>query len=226
VTVTSKRRKEPVILWGDEFCSWIGVLEELGLCPAAVILSSMDAIHLVKGVVGIECFVGTASDLEAVLLPSLRGKCRLGLVDGRVTGKLCEMATQLNLSRLIETTCVQRKVPGWENDSMTLRHCEVGGITTTLTQGCCLTRGKESLTSEPIQVIVSRDASTVLSPTAPSRKYQPKPKTRVVLPLGCENLGSEARPHYHGGGLLPATVDRKTSVLTPGVYAPKDSWAL
>jgi hypothetical protein len=72
MTVTSKRKKEPVILWGDELCLWIGVLDEIGLRPAAIILPSMDAIHLVQGVVGIECFVRNASEFEAVLLPLLR----------------------------------------------------------------------------------------------------------------------------------------------------------
>jgi hypothetical protein len=133
VTMTSKRRKEPIVLWGDEFCLWIGVLDEFGIRPAAVILLSIDAIHLVQRVVETECFVQTVSAFEAVLLSLLRGKCQLGLVDGQVTGKLCKMATLLNLSCLIGTTCVQQKVPGCKNDSMSLRHCEVGGITTTLT---------------------------------------------------------------------------------------------
>jgi hypothetical protein len=84
VALTSRRKKEHVILWGNRFCLWIGILGELGLLPAATILSSLNTIHLAQGAAGIECFVGTPSNFQKVLLPSLRGKVWLGLVDGRV----------------------------------------------------------------------------------------------------------------------------------------------
>jgi hypothetical protein len=48
----------------------------------------------------------------------------------------------------------------------------------------------------------------------------------VLQLLGYENLGTEQCPYYHGGGLLPAIIDRHTEVLTPGIFAPKNSWAL
>jgi hypothetical protein len=67
---------------GDEFSSWFGFLDELGLKPAAVILSSLEGVNLVRAAVGIKCFVGLASNFVEVLLPFLQGKCRLGLVDG------------------------------------------------------------------------------------------------------------------------------------------------
>jgi hypothetical protein len=66
--VTLRRHKEPVIPWGDKFCSWIGVLDKLGLQPAAMILLSMDAVDLVKGAVRIDCFVGIRSNFVEVLL--------------------------------------------------------------------------------------------------------------------------------------------------------------
>jgi hypothetical protein len=109
MTVASRCWKETVILWGEEFCSWIGVLDKLGLRPAAVILHLLDAVKLAKGAIGIDCFVGVASDLVKILLPWLRGKCRLGLVDGRITGSLWTLVTQLDLSCLIGTTCVGNK---------------------------------------------------------------------------------------------------------------------
>jgi hypothetical protein len=56
------------------------------------VLQSLAEVDLVKGAVGIECFVGLAEDFVEVLLPKLRGKCRLGLVDGRITGALCTLA--------------------------------------------------------------------------------------------------------------------------------------
>jgi hypothetical protein len=97
------RRKEPVILWGDAFSSWIGVLDELGLRPSAALLTSVDSIDLVKGAVGVDCYVGLVTDFDDNILTTLRGNCRLGLVDGRVTKKLCDLVEKLNLSCLIGT---------------------------------------------------------------------------------------------------------------------------
>jgi hypothetical protein len=57
----------------------------------------------------------------------------------------------LDLSCLIGTTCVRHQIPGWKHDLLSLRHCEVSGITTTLTQGCCLIRDMAPPLCEPIQ---------------------------------------------------------------------------
>jgi hypothetical protein len=61
---------------------------------------------------------------------------------------------------------------------------------------------------------------------APTHKYREAPASAVLTPVGCENLGGWRHPYYHGGGLLPEYIDRKTCVLAPGVYAPKGHWAL
>jgi hypothetical protein len=139
VKVRTQQRREPVILWGNEFCSWLGVLDELGLRPSAVVLSSAAKIGLVQSAVGVDCFVGLADDFVEVLLPILRGKCQLGLMDGRVTKSVSDLAEKLDLSYLIGTVGLRRRIPGWSRDTLSLRHCEVGGITTCLTQGVCLT---------------------------------------------------------------------------------------
>jgi hypothetical protein len=81
VAVASSARCQPVILWGDTFSSWLGAAQELHLRPVAVILSTLDSVELVRASVGVDCFVGLAGDVE-IILDSLRGKCRLGLVDG------------------------------------------------------------------------------------------------------------------------------------------------
>jgi hypothetical protein len=61
---------------------------------------------------------------------------------------------------------------------------------------------------------------------AQATKYRPVPDARVLFPLRCENLGTAACPYYHGGGLLPGNLDRRTEVLTPGCFTPKQHWAL
>jgi hypothetical protein len=92
--------------------------------------------------------------------------------------------------------------------------------------GVCLAQGSEPPTLQTLPHAVPRDASTVLCVQAPANKYRPAPPYCIVTPLGCINLGTDLRPYYHGGGLLPASLDRKTEVLTPGVFAPKTKWAL
>jgi hypothetical protein len=144
VMVTSRRKKEPVILWGDTLCSLLGVLDELGLQPAAVILLSLDAVHWMQFI-----WFKELLELNDLLeLPLILKKCYYpccgenagwALLMPMLLANFCRLVTLLVLSCLIGTTCVWHKFYIWESDSMSLRHCEVGGImTTTLTQECCL----------------------------------------------------------------------------------------
>ena len=93
---------DAVILWGDEFSSWIGATKELHLQPVAAILSSLNSVKLVKASVGVDCFMGLAGDVK-VILDSLCGKCRLGLVDGRPTQEICALAEHVGLECLLGT---------------------------------------------------------------------------------------------------------------------------
>jgi hypothetical protein len=65
----------------------------------------------------------------------------------------------------------------------------------------------------------------MLSVQALTHQFRDPPQAAVLLPLGCENLGTLRAPYFHGGGLLSDQIDRKTLVLTPGAYAPKGKWA-
>jgi hypothetical protein len=218
---TTSSDLKPVILWGDEFSSWLWVLDELKLRPIAVILSCVNSVDLVRGCIGEDCFVGLATDMDKNVLLSLRGLSKLGLVDGRVTSQIGAFASTLALECITGTTSLRRPISGWCHDTWAFSHCEVGGVTTRSTQGCCLIPG-----TQPLPFAVPRDASTVLCPMATSLKYRPAPVSRVMFPLGCKNLGTTAHPHYHRGGLLPGNLDRRTEVLSPGVFAPKRHWAL
>ncbi len=91
--------------------------------------------------------------------------------------------------------------------------------------GGCRALGSSTPSCHAIRSSVCRDASTVLSVMAPARKYRPTPPSTTVTPLGCEQLGTRDSPCFHGGGLLPEGCDRKTVVLTPGLFAPKGKWA-
>jgi hypothetical protein len=223
--VTSSTQYQPVILWGDEFSSWIGVAKELHLRPVAVVLSSLNSVELVKASVGVDCFVGLARDVKDIL-DSLSGKCRLGLVDGRPTREICALSDRVGLECLIGTKNLRRPIKGWKHDNVAVRHCDVGGVTTSASQGVCLVQGNQKPTTIIRDPVVPRDASTMLSVQAPTHRYRDPPQAAVLSPLGCENLGTLRAPYFHGGGLLPDQIDRKTLVLTPGVYAPKGKWAL
>jgi hypothetical protein len=120
---------ELVILWGDAFSSWAGVLQELRLRPVAVILKNFDSLNLVRASVGVDCFVGLAQDVEAIL-GSLSGKCHLGLVDGRPTRQICQLGERFGLDCIVGTQNIWRGISGWRHDSHSVLHCEVGGVTT------------------------------------------------------------------------------------------------
>jgi hypothetical protein len=53
----------------------------------------------------------------------------------------------------------------------------------------------------------------------PVLRYRRAPQTRMVMPLGCLNLGSLNHPEYHGGGLLPSPLDKTIQVSTPTLFA-------
>jgi hypothetical protein len=191
----------------------------------AVILSTLSLVELVRATVDSDCFVGLAADVEPILA-SLSGKCRLGLVDGRPNTAICALSERIGLECLVGTKNLRRSIRGWRHDSYAFKHCDVGGVTTTPMHGVCLLRGDQLPLRDFLPSFVPRDASTMLSVQAPTHKYRVAPASVVLTPLGCENLGSLRKAYYHGGGLLPETIDRKTCVLAPGVYAPKGHWAL
>jgi hypothetical protein len=83
-------------------------------------------VNLVRAIVGVNCFVGIADEVEAIF-PSLIGQCRLGLVDGRPNIKICGLGAQLGLECIVETKNIRRGVAGWHHDTYALKHCDVGG---------------------------------------------------------------------------------------------------
>jgi hypothetical protein len=67
VEVNSKTEVEPVVVWGEEYSSWLGLVQELQLRPVVVILSCFNSAGLVKASVGDDCFVILESSLSASL---------------------------------------------------------------------------------------------------------------------------------------------------------------
>jgi hypothetical protein len=54
VSVNPTLDLEPVLLWGTDFCSWIGVLQELKFRPVFIVLTCLDSVELVKASVSCE----------------------------------------------------------------------------------------------------------------------------------------------------------------------------
>jgi hypothetical protein len=69
--------------------------------------------------------------------------------------------------------------------------------------GTCLAWESTPENTQALLHSILRDASTVLRAQAPAPKYCPTPPRCAMEPLGCNNLGTNVRPYYHGGSLLP-----------------------
>jgi hypothetical protein len=125
VRVTSVDDLEPVILWGDGFCSWLGVLHELKFRPVAVLLTDpAQNLDIVRACVGADCFIGSVASLTDAIILSLKGSCRLGLIDGRVSSGTCDLARKLDLKGLLGTQRMRRGVGGWSTDICRISHCD------------------------------------------------------------------------------------------------------
>ena len=93
----------PVVVWGDEFPSWLLVLGELRLRAAVVILSSPTHTSLVKSLVAANCLIVTAEDAWSVLTPATTGECSLCLVDGRVGAASARLLETCGVTRILGT---------------------------------------------------------------------------------------------------------------------------
>ena len=89
-----------------------------------------------------------------------------------------------------------------------MQHSLVGGITAHRATIQALHQFDELINARKLPYVVGRDASMVLLVMEGSRRYRRVPPNGTVLPLSCLNLGSASHPEFHGGGLLPATLDK------------------
>jgi hypothetical protein len=129
------------------------------------------------------------------------------------------------VTRILGTRGIRRAIPEWPHDSWSASHWKLGGVTTAEVSGVCLALGAKTPLGLSIPDSVGQDASTVLSVKATALKFCPAPSSTTVTPLGCKQLGTARSPVFHGGGLLPGDCDKRTTVLAPGLYAPKGTWA-
>jgi hypothetical protein len=108
--------------------------------------------------------------------------------------------------------------------SIALRHAYLGGVTQGHTRlGAAFSSLAPKVLPLPAE-LAPRDASTVLTVKGVVHLYRRAPNSRHTPNYTCENLGTDNKPIYHGGGWLPARIHRGTRVLTPHIYASSGTW--
>jgi hypothetical protein len=91
-------------------------------------------MDLVKAYVGVDCFVGLAGDVE-VILDLLRRKMSSWFGRRPTNTRICSLGEPFGLECIVGTKNLRRSIGGWKHDNVHLRHCQVGGVTTTSTHG-------------------------------------------------------------------------------------------
>jgi hypothetical protein len=211
------------ILVGDQFSAWIPHAGFLGLKIVGILLKSNKLLSLIEAKFGDQCDVQVGEWHLSNMMADVV------LVDGPADPGTLDVATRSGARLVLSTTRTRsrRKQPegtGWKQVARErISHQFVGGITEKIVD---LTIHQPSTAStiqagDALPQAVPRDASTVLSLAEHAKFFRPAPTPEIVDPLRCINLGSEAKPIYHGRGLLPAALDRNTWVLTPFLYSPK-----
>jgi hypothetical protein len=209
------------VLFGHAFPCWLFVINELQLEPQAVFLEKVTYVEAVRALVPTSCQIRVGDDSD-VCLPAL-GRNTIGLVDGSFTGELTHFLSKWNISRVVYTGQQRRSIAQWNNTSVSLRHARLGGVTLGNVQIGGSFRHKAPRV-RAIADIAPHDASTVLSVKGVVHQYRRAPKHRHTPNFECENLGTPKHPIYHGGGWLPAWLNRTTQIMTPHIYAGTGSW--
>jgi hypothetical protein len=219
----------PCVVFGGEFPSWLPVLQELGFQAIFVALRSSLHLKSVENLVDHTCAVWSGPNwtVLASQMPFFASGQRIpSFVDGKVTGELRTLCETMGVHTMICTEGSRRPIKGWAMASQKVLHALVGGVTLGEATLTAFVRGNRKLQPSPLPYMVGRDASTVLSvqPFVSTFRAIPPPRDRASL--SCVNLGTESHPFYHGGGLLPAYLDKRVRVLAPALFAPKGLWGL
>jgi hypothetical protein len=180
---------------------------------------------LVKSLVEEDCLIVTETKAQEILAPHTLNNSSLCLVNGQVASDTACFLERCGITRILGTKGIWWNIPGWSHATWTGDHTQLGDVTTSSISGLCLALGAATPRAIERPDGIGRDASTVLSIKAPARHYRSAPPNCMVEPLGCVDVGTPRLPCFHGGGLLPGNCDRKTLVLSPGLYAPKGKWA-
>ena len=107
-------------------------------------------------------------------------------------------------------------------------HSAVGGVTDAKLCITAIASRPFILSNDPqAPCYAPRDASTVLGLKPSCFSFRPAPTAATTSPLRVVKLGVQGhQPFFHGGGLLAYPLTKRTLVLTPTLFAPKNHWGL
>jgi hypothetical protein len=203
------------------FPSWLLVVQELRVFPRLVVVASDRYLAVLRAILPSTCEL-SVNDFATHTCPAEPGL--IGFADGGFTNKLAAWFGSSQIDRVFTTRQQRRSVAGWDNTSVALSHAALGGVTVATTRIAASFR-IEAPRALPLPSFAPRDASTVLGVKGSAHTFRRAPHHRHLPDATCSNLGTDKHPLYHGGGWLPAHIDRQTRVLTPHIFASKGSWA-
>jgi hypothetical protein len=205
------RGRTRCIVVGDKFPCWLPHCGGLGLEVVMVCVNSNEFLDVIKQQVSDTCVIHVGEIPPSFPLASVV------LIDGPASNPLLIGASQ-SLAKIVLSTSGRRRVAclEWVGRTQLLSHELVGGVTGKVERLFIHLPADSSLLSFVPQITESpgRDASTVLMVNEYCRLLRKIPEPLEVFPLRCVNLGSASCPVYHGAGLLPASLNRSTWVLT------------
>ena len=106
---------KPCVVFGGEFSSWIPVLRELGYRAVLVILRDEKLLATVEDLVDDKCAIWCGPDWTVFgqAMPYFGvGRNMMGLVDGRITAELRDLAEGMGIQTLVGTKGSRRGFPG------------------------------------------------------------------------------------------------------------------
>jgi hypothetical protein len=198
------------VVVGDKYPCWLPHCGALGLEVARVYVQSTDFVKIIASQVLSTC------EVQVGEIPSKFPLSSVVLVDGPATTRILEEAKMSRTKMVLSTRRRRRAAHGWAVRTQALIHNLLGGVTEKtqeLVVHLPVNSPLVSLSGEP-RGGQERDASTVLIVNEFCHLMRKIPDPLEVFPLRSLNLGTDQRPVYHGGGLLPTFLDRSTWVLT------------
>ena len=210
IKMSGSRQRLRCIVVGDKFPGWLPHCGALGLEVVCVQVRTNEFINIIEQQVSDTCVVQVGPFSSS--MPS----ASVVLIDGHATTSLLIGASLSKAKLVLSTKRMRRPAYGWIERTHSMTHVEFGGVTDKTEQLVVQFPADSPLGSFKPRLVASpgRDASTVLLVNEFCRLLRPIPVPLEVFPLRCLNLGSDAWPVYHGAGLLPSNLSRRTWVLS------------
>ena len=194
----------------------------------AIILCSRHLIEIVKSISTESSYVSTIEDFANGQTDwSMSSQIDVALIQGNLTNTLIKILNGLNVRRLIVDRLPRRLHKTWILRHLDIEHSSYGGVTTAKHRFYVGWYHDDVVTLlNPVHMEESRDASTIQDDSIWCYKFKRKPRSIIIEPLRCVNLGSSKVPVYHIGGLLPVHEIYTCSIVCPTRGSNEHNWGL